>query len=89
VADADEITTELLAKIDGDLSLQAGDEVAGLMNGLGFTPPEELYIMFQKVSEILSAKKVSVHRSYLGEFATSLEMAGASISLMKLDSELK
>lgn len=89
LASADDITTELVAKLDGDLSLQSGDEVAVLMNGLGSTPQEELYIMFRKVSEILSAKKVSVYRTYVGEFATSLEMAGASVSFMRLDSELK
>jgi phosphoenolpyruvate---glycerone phosphotransferase subunit DhaK len=89
LANADDITTELVAKIEADLDLTAGDEVAVLMNGLGSTPQEELYIMFRKVSEILSAKKVSVYRTYVGEFATSLEMAGASISMMRLDSDLK
>ena len=89
LANADDITAELVAKIEADLDLTAGDEVAVLMNGLGSTPQEELYIMFRKVSEILSAKKVSVYRTYVGEFATSLEMAGASISMMRLDDDLK
>jgi dihydroxyacetone kinase len=86
---ADSITEELMTKIDEDLGLHSGDEVAVLMNGLGSTPQEELYIMFRKVSEILKAKNVSVYRTYVGEFATSLEMAGASISVMRVDDELK
>ena len=89
LAGADAITEELVAKLDADLDLSAGDEVAVLMNGLGSTPQEELYIMFRKVSHILAAKKVSVYRTYVGEFATSLEMAGASISMMRLDADLK
>jgi dihydroxyacetone kinase len=89
LASADEITAELVAKIDDELELASGDEVAVLMNGLGATPLEELYIMFRTVSKILSAKKVTVHRTYVGEFATSLEMAGASISVIRLDAELK
>jgi dihydroxyacetone kinase-like protein len=86
---ADAITTELVAKIDADMDLASGDEVAVLMNSLGSTPQEELYIMFRKVSEIFSAKGVTIHRTYVGEFATSLEMAGASISVIRLDDELK
>jgi dihydroxyacetone kinase-like protein len=86
---ADVITQALVDKLEEDLKLTGGDEVAVLMNGLGSTPQEELYIMFRKVSQILSAKKISVYRTYVGEFATSLEMAGASISMIRLDDELK
>jgi dihydroxyacetone kinase-like protein len=86
---ADSITEALVQKLDEDLGLASGDEVAVLMNGLGSTPQEELYIMFRKVSALLSAKGVTVHRTYVGEFATSLEMAGASISMIRLDDELK
>jgi len=86
---ADSITADLVARIDEDLDLAKGDEVAVLMNSLGSTPQEELYIMFKNVSEIFAAKGVKVYRTYVGEFATSLEMAGASISVMRLDDELK
>jgi dihydroxyacetone kinase len=86
---ADSITEALVHNLEQDLSLKAGDEVAVLMNGLGSTPQEELYIMFRKVSQILASRKVSVYRTYVGEFATSLEMAGASISMIRLDDELK
>ena len=70
-------------------SLQAGDEVAVLINGLGATPKEELYVLFRRVASTLQARGVSVFHVYIGEFATSMEMAGASISLMFLDAELK
>jgi len=69
--------------------LARGDEVAVLVNGLGATPKEELYIMFRKVSAVLAERGISVFHTYVGEFATSMEMAGASISLLYLDDELK
>ncbi|MBV8280206.1 MAG: dihydroxyacetone kinase subunit DhaK, partial [Verrucomicrobia bacterium] len=57
--------------------------------GLGATPPEELYIIYRKVHQILSSLQVRIYRPYIGEYATSLEMAGCSITLFKLDDELK
>lgn len=86
---ADSITEALFLKIEEDLKLTGGDDVAVLMNGLGSTPQEELYIMFRRLSQMLSTRKISVYRTYVGEFATSLEMAGASISIIRLDDELK
>jgi dihydroxyacetone kinase-like protein len=59
------------------------------MNGLGGTPQEELYILYRKVWNTLQGLGVSVFHVYVGEFATSMEMAGASISILKLDDELK
>jgi len=86
---ADEIVERMMEPILSDLPFQQGDEVAVLINGLGATPKEELYIFYRKVSDILKDKKISVFHVYVGEFATSMEMAGASISLLKLDDELK
>lgn len=86
---ADEIVTQLLDKIIDDLPYQKGDEVAVLVNGLGATPKEELYIMYRKIHGVLTDLGISVFHVYVGEFATSMEMAGASISLLKLDDELK
>jgi len=86
---ADEIVDQILNAIIEDLPYQKGDEVAVLMNGLGATPKEELYIMYRKVDEILKEKGIKVFHVYVGEFATSMEMAGSSISLLKLDDELK
>ena len=61
---------------------------AVLVNGLGATPLEELYILYRRVAQLCAEYGIRVHRAYVGEFATSLEMAGASISVMKLDEEL-
>ena len=86
---ADEVVETMMSAILEDLPYKSGDEVAVLMNGLGATPKEELYVMYRKVHEILKAKGISVFHVYAGEYATSMEMAGASISLLKLDDELK
>lgn len=86
---ADEIVEELLIPIIDDLTLQPSDEVAVLINGLGATPLEEQYLINRKVSRILKERKIHVVKTYVGEYATSLEMAGLSISLFKLDEELK
>ena len=86
---ADEIVDEMLFPVLNDLPYQEGDEVSVLINGLGATPKEELYIMYRRVARVLAEKKIRVFKVYIGEFATSMEMAGASISLLKLDDELK
>ena len=89
VKTADETVDYMLERILKDLGTAEGDEVAVLMNGLGATPLEELYIMYRRVHEVLTEKGVKVYFSKLGEFATSMDMIGASISVMKLDDELK
>jgi dihydroxyacetone kinase-like protein len=89
IKSADEVVEQMLNAIIADLPYEQGDEVAVLMNGLGATPKEELYIMYRKVHEMLQEKGIGVFHVYAGEFATSMEMAGASISLLKLDDELK
>jgi dihydroxyacetone kinase-like protein len=86
---ADRITDEMLEKIVADLPYQKGDEVAVLVNGLGATPLDEQYIVTRRIDRDLKERGISVHRYYVGEYATSLEMAGFSISLLKLDDELK
>ena len=86
---ADEIATAMVDRILADGDYASGDEVAVLVNGLGATPKEELYILFKKTSEILTGKGLSIYHAYIGEFATSMDMAGASISVLKLDDELK
>lgn len=87
--DADTVTTRMLDAVCGDLSLVGGEEVAVMVNGLGGTPLEELYILYRRVAEELDEKGVTVHRAYVGEFATSMEMAGASITVCRLDDELR
>jgi dihydroxyacetone kinase-like protein len=85
---ADEISTRMAEAILADMPLSSGDRVAVMVNGLGATPPEELYILFRNVHTILSDRGVNIHRAYVGEYATSMEMAGASLTLFKLDDEL-
>lgn len=86
---ADEIVNEMLTPILKDLPYGKGDEVCVLINGLGATPLEEQYVMFRRVKQLLDAQGILVYHTYVGEYATSMEMAGASISLLKLDDELK
>lgn len=85
---ADQITDRFLTEILGELEPEAGDRVAVLVNGLGSTPLEELYLIYRRVHQVLGKRGVLIHRRYVGEFATSLEMAGASVSVLLLDDEL-
>lgn len=86
---ADQITDILVSRILDDSLFQAGDEVAVLVNGLGATPLAELFIVFRRVAQLLSDARIRIHRSYVGEYSTSLEMAGCSVTLMRLDDELR
>jgi dihydroxyacetone kinase-like protein len=85
---ADRIAEQLVAAIVDDLPHRRGDRVAVLVNGLGGTPKEELYILYRRVHALLAERGLEVHRVWVGEYATSLEMAGASVSVLKLDDEL-
>jgi len=85
---ADQITGRMMDALLADLQPATGDRLAVMVNGLGATPPEELYIIFRKAHAILTGQGISIHRAYVGEYATSMEMAGASITLMRLDDEL-
>jgi dihydroxyacetone kinase DhaK subunit len=85
---ADEIADRMTRAILDDLSAQPGDRLAVMVNSLGATPPEELYILYRKVHAILTSRQIDVHRAYIGEYATSMEMAGASLTLFRLDDEL-
>lgn len=72
-----------------DLPFSSGDEVVVLISGLGSTPVMEQYIVFNDVEKILTEKGIKIHISYVGNYFTSLEMAGVTCTLMKLDEELK
>jgi Dihydroxyacetone kinase len=86
---ASEIAAESLGTILDDMPMAAGEEVCILVNGLGATSIEELYILSGCVQEQLEAKDIKIHRTFVGEYATSMEMAGASVSLCKVDGEMK
>ena len=82
--EADVIVDDLVARILADLEPAAGTDVAVLVNGLGSTPLEELHILYRRANRRLVEAGLNIKRTYIGEFATSLEMAGASISVMRL-----
>ena len=86
---ADEVTTILTNKILEDLPFKTGDEVAVMVNGLGSTPLLELLIMYRRLDKILKESEITIRRSFVGNYSTSLEMAGASITLLRLDDELQ
>ncbi len=86
---ADEIAERILDTICADMPLVGGDTVSVMVNGLGATSLEELYIVYRKLSALLKDKGVEVFMPHVGEFATSMEMAGLSVTIMKLDDELK
>ena len=86
---AAETVKVLMDKITADMPLTKGDEVAVMVNGLGGTPLEELYICYKEAYEYLGKLGVSIYSKYIGEYATSMEMAGMSLSVLKLDDELK
>jgi dihydroxyacetone kinase-like protein len=78
---------ELLERVVADLELVPGEQVEVLVNGLGATPVEELYIMYRRCVANLSDRGLTVRRPWIGEYGTSMEMAGASISLLRVDPE--
>ncbi|MDO4548230.1 MAG: dihydroxyacetone kinase subunit DhaK [Clostridia bacterium] len=86
---ADEIADDIISRIETEIPLSSGDEVSIMVNGLGATPIEEQLIVYRRIHKILSDKAVSIFMPHIGEFATSMEMAGLSITVFKLDGELK
>lgn len=88
VKKADEIVDMLLSQILEDIDY-SGSEVAVMINGAGGTPLMELYIINNRVSDVLAEKGIRVHKTFVGEYMTSIEMQGFSISLLRLDDEMK
>ncbi|HET8879546.1 MAG TPA: dihydroxyacetone kinase subunit DhaK [Arthrobacter sp.] len=86
---ANEIVEEMLTPIVHDLPFGDGDRVALMVNGLGGTPISELYLLYGQAHKRLAEQGITVGRSYVGEYCTSLDMAGASITLVKLDDEIE
>ena len=89
VENADSLAKNLLAVIFDDLPFRRGDRVAVLINGLGGTPLMELYILNRSVAALCRERGLAVAKTYVGNFMTSLEMTGASVSLLRLDPELE
>ena len=88
LASANEIVDELVEAVVEDLPYTQGDDVALMINGLGGTPISELYILYGRAHEQLESRGIHVRRNYVGEYCTSLDMAGVSVTLVKLDDDL-
>ena len=88
LASADEITEMLAEPIIADLPFQAGDNVLAFVNGMGGTPAIELYVIYRKLAQICESHGIKIVRNLIGSYITSLEMAGCSITLLKLDDDL-
>ena len=86
---ADEVAGMMLDIILPDLPFEKGNDVCLLMSGLGSTPLLELYIIYRKVSMLLAEKGINVYRAYVDNYFTSLEMAGVTLTLMRMDEQLK
>jgi len=86
---ADAIVDELFDAVFNDLPFKSGDRVAVMINGLGGTPISELYVLYRRAAQRCQEKGLTIVRNYVGEYCTSLEMAGASLTLLRLDSELE
>lgn len=87
--EADQIVEELLNSVLEDLPYAEGDNVALMINGMGGTPLMELFLANRKANQMLQDKGIKIEKTFVGEYMTSLEMAGVSITLLKLDAELK
>ena len=87
LASADEITEALMTPILDDLPFSSGDRVLAFVNGMGGTPLIELYVIYNKVAQMCADLGLKIERNLVGSYITSLEMAGASITLLKLDDE--
>ncbi|WP_460286379.1 dihydroxyacetone kinase subunit DhaK [Clostridium sp. CTA-7] len=89
ISTADSIVEQLVERILLNIDIEKGEEVAVMVNGLAATPFMELYIVNKKLHEMLGEREIKIYKTFIGEYMTSLEMAGFSISILKLDKELK
>ena len=86
---ADAIAKILFDAVADDLPFSSGDRVALMINGLGGTPPAELYVLYNKAAQLCADRGLTIARNYVGEYCTAIEMAGASLTMLKLDDELE
>ena len=86
---ANELAERMVDLVVADLPFKAGDEVALLVNGFGGTPLQELYLLNNSVTDAINSRNIKIYKTLVGNYMTAIDMAGASISLLKLDNELK
>lgn len=89
IKDADDIVDEVFEAVSSDLPFKKGDKVALMINGMGGTPISELYLLYRKAALNCKAGGLNVVRNYVGNYCTSLEMAGFSLTLLRLDDEIE
>ena len=89
LATADELAQRMVELITADIPFDAGSEVALLDNGLGGTPLQELYLLNNSVTKALENKNIKIYKTIVGNYMTAIDMAGASVTLLRLDDELK
>ena len=83
------LAERMVGQIVGDVPFNAGDDVAVMVNGLGATPLQELYLLNNSVAACLEAKGLKIHRTFVGNYMTAIDMAGASITVLRLDAQTK
>ena len=88
IAPARDMAADMVERIVADLPFSRGDDVAVLISGLGATPVMELYLLYGHVDELLRARGITPRRQFVGNYFTSLEMMGVSLTLTRLDAEL-
>jgi len=86
---AAEMAKRMVGIVLPDLPFESGDEVVVLVSGLGATPVMEQYVLYDEIEKLITSKGIKIHRSYTGNYFTSLEMMGVTLTVMKLDAELK
>ena len=89
IPSASVLAERMVGQIVGDVPFAAGDEVAVMVNGLGATPLQELYLLNNAVAACVEAKGLKIHRTFVGNFMTAIDMAGASVTLLRLDAQTK
>jgi len=89
LSSANELAERMVTQIVGDVPFVAGDEVAVMINGLGATPLQELYLLNNAVAACVEAKGLKIHRTFVGNYMTAIDMAGASITVLRLDAQTK
>jgi len=83
------LAERIVGQIVGDVPFNTGDEVAVMVNGLGATPLQELYLLNNSVAACVEAKGLKIHRTFVGNYMTAIDMAGASITILRLDAQTK
>ena len=86
---AKEIAAVLCEKIEADLKLKHGEEISVIVSGLGGTPIMELYVLYDEIENYFTERDISVYRSFVGDYVTSLEMSGAALTVMRMKEEFK